>query len=40
VDNPGLGERDYVFLENNPLSSASVNIYIPQLEARGVIVYY
>jgi len=40
VDNPGLGEEDYVFLENNPLSSRSVNIYIPQLEARWVFVDY
>jgi len=40
VDNPGLGEGDRVFLGNNPLSSDSINIYIPQLEARGVAVYY
>ena len=40
VDNRGLGEGDYVFLENNPLSSDSINIYIPQLEAKGVNVDY
>jgi Leucine-rich repeat (LRR) protein len=40
VDNPGLGEGDLVSLSNNPLSSDSINIYIPQLEARGVGVRY
>jgi len=27
-------------LRDNPLSDDSINIYIPQLEARGVIVDY
>ncbi|MDH4291462.1 MAG: leucine-rich repeat domain-containing protein, partial [Dehalococcoidia bacterium] len=40
VDNPGLGEGDYVYLRFNPLSDTSLNTYIPQLEARGVIVDY
>jgi len=40
VDNEGLSEGDEVNLEENPLSSNSVNIYIPQLQARGVIVSY
>jgi Leucine-rich repeat (LRR) protein len=40
VDNVGLGEGDYVRLWNNPLSETSVNVYIPQLEARGVNVDY
>jgi Leucine-rich repeat (LRR) protein len=40
VDNEGLSEGDEVDLRNNPLSSDSINIDIPQLEARGVIVYY
>ena len=40
IDNPGLGEEDGVQLTDNPLSSDSINIYIPQLEARGVTVYY
>jgi hypothetical protein len=40
VDNPGLGEGDYVYLHANPLSDTSLNTYIPQLEARGVIVDY
>jgi Leucine-rich repeat (LRR) protein len=40
VDNTGLGEGDTVYLQNNPLSEESVNVYIPELEARGVTVYY
>ena len=40
VDNEGLSEGDEVYLTGNPLSSDSINIYIPQLEARGVIVDY
>jgi internalin A len=40
VDNEGISEGDEVYLSNNTLSSDSVNIYIPQLEARGVIVDY
>jgi Leucine-rich repeat (LRR) protein len=40
VNNPGLAEGDQVNLDANPLSSDSINIYIPQLEARGVIVDY
>jgi len=40
VDNEGLSEGDQVYLNGNPLSSASINTYIPQLEARGVIVEY
>jgi Leucine-rich repeat (LRR) protein len=38
IDNEGLLEGDTVRLENNPLSSGSVNMYIPELEARGVTV--
>jgi len=40
VNNPGLSQGDEVYLSGNPLSSASINTYIPQLEARGVIVEY
>jgi len=42
VQNEGLGTGgwDFVGLEGNPLSSDSINIYIPQLEARGVDVFY
>ena len=40
VDNEGLSEWDIVNLNWNPLSSDSINIHIPQLEARGVDVYY
>ena len=38
VENEGLGTGDSVNLQVNPLSSDSINTYIPQLEARGVIV--
>jgi hypothetical protein len=40
VDNDGLSEEDEVHLTGNPLSTDSVNTYIPQLEERGVIVDY
>jgi hypothetical protein len=40
VNNPGLSAGDDVYLWNNPLSAISINTYIPQLEARGVTVYY
>jgi Leucine-rich repeat (LRR) protein len=40
VDNEGISEGDTVDLDENPLSSDSINIYIPQLEARGVNVDY
>jgi Leucine-rich repeat (LRR) protein len=40
VQNAGLGAGDIVDLELNPLSSDSITTYIPQLEARGVIVSY
>ena len=40
VDNPGLSAGDRVTLHGNPLSTDSVDIYIPQLEARGVEVNY
>jgi len=40
VDNTDLGEGDTVHLANNPLSEESVEIYIPELEAKGVTVYY
>jgi len=37
VLNSGLSEDDYVSLENNPkLSGKSKEVYIPQLEGRGV----
>jgi internalin A len=36
VGNPGIGSRDWVHLEGNPLSATSCTVCIPQLEARGV----
>jgi Leucine-rich repeat (LRR) protein len=40
VANAGLSEGDEVYLIDNPLNADSVNTYIPQLEARGVTVWY
>jgi hypothetical protein len=40
VDNDGLSEGDQVYVQGNPLSPDSINLYIPQLEARGVAVIY
>jgi hypothetical protein len=40
VENAELAEGDWVYLQENPLSSDSINIYIPELQARGVTVYY
>ena len=40
VQNGGLGAWDSVDVSGNPLSSDPVNIYIPQLRARGVDVDY
>jgi uncharacterized repeat protein (TIGR02543 family) len=40
VQNSGLGTGDRVYLVGNPLSDDSINIYIPELVARGVIVSY
>jgi len=40
VQNEGLGEGDAIYLQGNPLSWESVNIYIPELRGRGVIVVY
>jgi len=40
VDNSGILSGDWVELMVNPLSPTSIGIYIPQLQARGVTVYY
>ena len=40
VENSGLSEGDTVDLIWNPLSTTSLNVYIPQLKARGVDVTY
>ena len=39
VNNPGLGQGDHIYLTDNPLSTTSVDTYIPELEVRGVSVY-
>jgi Leucine-rich repeat (LRR) protein len=38
VENAGLDTGDAVSLVRNPLSDDSINIYIPELQARGVSV--
>jgi len=40
VANAGLSEGDYIPLCINPLSADSVNIYMPELQGRGVYVVY
>jgi len=40
LQNVGLGTGDAVSLWDNPLGEDSLNIYIPQLRARGVTVNY
>jgi len=40
VANVGIGGGDEIYLQGNPLSTDSLNIYIPELQARGVAVYY
>ena len=34
VNNAGLADGDSIYLNNNPLSTESINTYIPQLESR------
>jgi len=36
VNNSGINNGDEIWLENNPLSDTSKNIYIPQLGVMGV----
>jgi Leucine-rich repeat (LRR) protein len=38
IQNDGLGAGDVIYLPENPLSSDSSNIYVPELQARGVTV--
>jgi len=40
VDNVGISSGDLVDLKANPLHFTSINVYIPQLQARGVEVLY
>ena len=39
LENEDLGDGDEVFLAGNPLSDEAINVEIPALEARGVIVH-
>ena len=40
VENGDLAEEDIVDLQGNPLSEISENVYVPQLEERGVTVFW
>jgi internalin A len=40
VNNPGIGNGDCVWLVHEPLDSVSIYVYIPKLEARGVLVLF
>jgi len=40
IENSGLAVEDTVYLNGNPLSTTSINVYIPQLETRGIDVRY
>ena len=40
VENSGLSNGDRVDLRGSPLSTTSMDVYIPQLEAKGVYVIY
>lgn len=40
IQNQGIGNGDIVVISYNPLSAVSLNTYIPELQARGVEIYY
>ena len=40
VDNNGFDADDFIDLQGNPLNNTAKDTYIPQLQARGVYVYY
>jgi len=40
VENEGLSTGDTIYLHVNPLNFDSIDIYIPELESRGVTVYF
>jgi Leucine-rich repeat (LRR) protein len=40
VDNPGLSSTCYLTVTGNPLNNKSQNDYIPQLRAKGVVIYW
>jgi Leucine-rich repeat (LRR) protein len=40
ADNENLGTNNYINLVGNPLDSISVNVYIPNLRARGIEIHY
>jgi Leucine-rich repeat (LRR) protein len=40
LQNLGLDDGDFISLYRNPLDTTSINTYIPELESRGVSVYF
>lgn len=40
VENDGFGEGDTIYLQGNPLSWDSINVYIPELRGKGVAIIY
>jgi hypothetical protein len=40
VENEGLSTGDTIYLRVNPLNSDSINVYMPQLQARDVTANY
>ncbi|MFH2048889.1 MAG: leucine-rich repeat domain-containing protein [bacterium] len=40
LDNIGLGTGDIVYLNDNPLSQQAIDVQIPALQTRGVVVYH
>jgi len=40
IQNPGINEGDVVAIAENPLNSQSIELYIPELEKRGVTVIW
>jgi len=40
IENPGINEGDLVTLLEEPLDSVSIHVYIPELQARGVEVWF
>ena len=39
LSNTGLGEGDELYLQGNPLSAEAIDMHVPALRARGVVVY-
>lgn len=40
VNNPGIGKRDKIMLHGNPLNDKAYDVHIPELQKRGVQVFF